>query len=72
MTKNKTIVKSKIILEDDGTSLTIYFWKKTFWLFGYWYPFGNISGNHQFSKERLSNINDNEVSKRLFELIKQR
>ena len=65
----KTLAKSKIVVEDNGTSLTIYLWKKTFWFFGYWYPFGNTCGNHEFSKERLSKINDNAVSERLFDLL---
>jgi len=65
----KTLVKSKIVVEDSGTSLTIYLWKKTFLFFGYWYPFGNTSGNYQFNKKRLSKINDEAVSKRLFDLI---
>jgi hypothetical protein len=62
----KTLVKSKIVLEDDGESLTIYFWKRTFLWFGYWYPFGSLSGRKR-SEEQLNRINDNSVSKLLFD-----
>jgi len=67
--KNKTLVKSKIVLEDDGKSLVILFWKKTFWFFGYWYPFGSLCGNYKLSDERINNINDDLVSELLFENI---
>jgi hypothetical protein len=63
----KTLVKTKIVLEDDGKMLTIYFWHKTFLFFGYWYPFGNSSSTHKVPDEDVSKINDNNVSKLLFE-----
>lgn len=62
----KTLVKSKIVLEDDGKSLTTYFWKRTFLCFGYWYPFGSISGG-KISDEKLNRINDDSVSKLFYE-----
>ena len=43
--KSKTLVKTKIVLEDNGTSLVTYFWKPTFLFFGYWYPFGSSCGS---------------------------
>jgi hypothetical protein len=66
-TMEKTLVKSKIVLEDDGKSLVTYFWKKTFLCFGYWYPFGSSSGVSKISEEKLNRINDNEVSKLFYE-----
>lgn len=65
--KNKTLVKAKIVLEDNGTGLVIYLWKRTFWKFGYWYPFGSSSSNAKVPMGRLAFINDNQVSKALFE-----
>ena len=62
----KTLVKSKIVLEDDGKSLVTYFWKKTFLCFGYWYPFGCSSGS-KISDEKLNRINDDSVSKLFYE-----
>lgn len=63
--KSKTLVKSKIVLEDDGCTLVTYLWKKSFWIFGHWYPFGTSTGPKK-SKEKIDKINDNEVSKVLF------
>lgn len=63
---DKTLFKTKIVLEDDGKSLVTYFWKRTFLCFGYWYPFGCSSSNSKVSQEKLNRINDNEVSKVLF------
>lgn len=62
----KTLVKSKIVLEDDGKSLVTYFWKRTFLWFGYWYPFGSSSGG-KISDEKLNRINDDAVSKLFYE-----
>lgn len=59
---NKTLVKSKIVLENNGTGLVTYLWKKTFWCFGYWYPFGSSSSNRKVSKEKLDKITDERVS----------
>ncbi len=67
MTRNKTLTKSKIVLEDDGKGLTIYFWKKTFWIFGYWYPFGSSSGNSKIQSYLIDRIDDNAVSKVLYD-----
>lgn len=63
--KNKTLVKTKIVLSQDGEGLVTYFWKKVFWIFGYWYPFGCCSG--RISKSHVSKINDNNVSKVLYD-----
>lgn len=57
----KTLVKSKIVLEDDGRSLVTYLWKKIFLCFGYWYPYGCSTGS-KISDEKLSRITDNAVS----------
>lgn len=62
----KTLVKSKIVLEDNGKTLTTYMWKKTFLCFGYWYPFGCSSGG-KISKQKLCTITDDAVSKVLFD-----
>mgnify|MGYP001615616979 CR=1 FL=1 len=62
----KTLVKSKIVLEDNGKGMTIYFWKKTFWIFGYWYPFGSSSMFPEQTKKRIEHVNDKEVSRVLF------
>jgi hypothetical protein len=64
--KNKTLIKSKIVLSEYGTGLVIYFWKPTFWIFGYWYALGSSNGA-DISDIRLNKINDNEVSKVLFD-----
>lgn len=57
----KTLVKSKIVLKNDGRALVTYLWKKTFLFFGYWYPFGPCCGS-KISEEKLNKINDNAVS----------
>ncbi len=64
---NKTLVKSKIVLEDNGTGLSIYLWKKVWWIFGYWYIFGNSSSLSKVSDAKLSRINDDEISDILYE-----
>lgn len=61
-----TLVKSKIVLEDDGKSLVAYFWKRTFLWFGYWYPFGCSSSGRKISDEKLQRINDDSVSELFF------
>ena len=63
----KTLVKSKIVLEDNGTTLVTYLWKRTFLWFGYWYPFGCSSSLGKISDERLSKINDESVSKLFYD-----
>ena len=63
---DKTLVKSKIVLEDDGKALVTYLWKKTFLCFGYWYPFG-VSCGHKISDKKLNRINDEEVSKLFYD-----
>lgn len=65
----KTLVKSKIVLEDNGTCLTIYFWKRTFLFFGYWYPYCNCSSLGVQPIEKIEKINDDEVSKVLYKFI---
>jgi hypothetical protein len=65
MSKRKTLVKTKIVLEDKGTGLTTYFWKKTFWIFGYWYPYGTACGPDMTPKAKI--VNDDNVSKVLFD-----
>lgn len=62
----KTLVKSKIVLEDNGTALVTYLWKRTFLWFGYWYPFGCSSGT-KIPDEKISRINDNAVSKLFYD-----
>jgi len=54
-----TLVKTKIVSDNSG--ITIYMWRKSWWIFGYWYPFGHTSN-------RITNmIDDNRVSKVLFD-----
>ncbi len=65
----KTLVKTKIVLEDDGHALTIYFWRKTFLWFGYWYPFGCSSSSGKINEEKIKNINDDTVSALLYDNI---
>lgn len=64
----KTLVKCKIVLEDDGKSLVTYFWKRTFLWFGYWYIFGSSSGT-KVSDEKLKRIDDVNVSYLIYENI---
>jgi len=54
-----TLVKTKIVADSKGT--TIYMWQKTWWIFGYWYPFGCTT---KIITEKT--INDNSVSELLF------
>jgi hypothetical protein len=62
----KTLVKSKIVLENNGTALVTYIWKRTFLCFGYWYPFGSSSGT-KIPKEKINRITDNAVSKLFYD-----
>jgi len=64
--KAKTLVKAKIVLEDNGTALTTYLWKTSWWIFGHWYPFGSSSSNQKVSPEKIGRINDEQMSKVLF------
>jgi hypothetical protein len=65
--KDKTLVKSKIVLEDNGTALVTYLWKKTFWFFGYWYPFGTVCSTGKIDQNQIDKITDNNISAVLFE-----
>lgn len=65
MVKNKQLVKTKIVLEDNGKNIVVYFWKKTFWIFGYWYPYGSCSSSLDLTK-KAKTINDDTVSKVLY------
>lgn len=64
---NKTLVKTKIVLEEDGRTMTTYVWEKWFWIFGMWIPHGTISGIHKLEGKRISNITKESVSKVLYE-----
>lgn len=64
----KTLVKCKIVVEDDGRLLTTYMWKRTFLWFGYWYPFGTSQGP-KIPNEKLNSINDDSISKLIFENV---
>ena len=66
---NKTLVRSKVVLEDDGKALVTYLWKKTFWLFGYWYPFGTVYNGSKIPDKRVNRITDELVSDVLFENV---
>ena len=61
--------KSKIVLEDDGKTLTIYLWKQSFWIFGHWYPFGVINSSSKIDSKIIDRIDDNLISKALFENV---
>jgi hypothetical protein len=65
--KDKTLIKTKIVLEQKGTGLVTYFWKKTFWIFGYWYPYGCCSCGGQISESKIGKVNDDNVSKVLYD-----
>lgn len=65
----KTLVKTKIVLEDDGTSLVTYFWKRTFLWFGYWYPYGSSSSDSKISNTKIDRITDDNISKLFYENI---
>ena len=62
----KTLVKTKIVIEDNGRSMVTYFWRRTFLCFGYWYPYGSSSGNSKISDEIINKINDDSVSTLLY------
>lgn len=55
-----TLVKAKIVSDESG--ITIYMWRKCWFVFGYWYPFGQTT-------RRITGklINDETVSKLLFD-----
>ena len=59
-----TLVKTKIVSDESG--ITIYMWRKTWWIFGYWYPYGHTS--NMISAE----ITDKNVSNVLFDRFLQR
>lgn len=63
---NKTLVKSKIILKQNGKALVIYVWIKTWWFFGYWTPSGSVSCNYKIENEKINLINPKEVGQTLF------
>jgi hypothetical protein len=66
MKGKKTLVKTKIVLEDDGKTLVVYFWKRTFLCFGYWYHFGYSSGDKKDENE-IKRITDDAVSKLFYD-----
>jgi hypothetical protein len=49
----KTLVKTKIVLENDGKNLVVYMWKKIFFIFGYWYPYGSSSSLGKIAKKKI-------------------
>lgn len=61
----KTLVKTKIVHSkgDNGSSITIYFWRKIVWFIGYYYPFGTVSSTADMPTEMLEKINDENASK---------
>jgi hypothetical protein len=61
-----TLVKTKIVLGDGGTSVTTFFWKKWFWIFGYWYPYGTHASSRLLD---VRHINDDNVSIYLYKMI---
>lgn len=65
----KTLVKCKIVIEQDGTALVTYLWKRTFLWFGYWYPWGCSSSSGKIPIEKIITINDYEVSKLIYDNI---
>ncbi len=64
---NKTLVKTKIVLDNEGKGLTIYMWKKIFWIFGYWYVYGNSGANCKYTCKKINRINDDEMHKILID-----
>ena len=53
----KTLVKAKIVLGDNGKTLTTYLWERTFLWFGRWYPFGCASYGSEIPMSKLGKIN---------------
>jgi len=67
----KTLVKSKIRLEDNGTAIMLYMWKPTFKNFlpniiGDWFPCGTCSSMGKFSNEDLDKISVESVADVLY------
>ena len=64
---NKTLVKTKIVLEDNGKSIVVYFWKKSFLVFGYWYPYGSTTSLSKIDDDKVKRINDTKLSEIIYE-----
>jgi len=70
----KVLSKSKIVFEKagDGWAVTNYMWKKTWWIFGYWYPHGNTSSLNKVSVEKIAHfITNDTVAKALYDTVMQ-
>lgn len=63
----KNLAKTKIVLENNGKSIVIYVWEKTFWKFGYWTPCGVLSSINPLSEDKYSKIDNKTVSTCLFD-----
>lgn len=57
-----TLVKTKIVSDENG--ITIYMWRKSWWIFGHWYPYGQTT-------KRITSmpINDDTVSWLLYDKL---
>lgn len=60
--KNNVLVKTKIVLEDDGKSLVVYNWVKTFWVFGKWVSNCSFTNEKCVSEKKIKNITNEKVS----------
>lgn len=63
----KILVKTKIVLENDGKNLVVYMWKKVFFIFGYWYPYGSSSSTGKIAKKKLERVNPDTMATILYD-----
>ena len=67
-----TLIKTKIVLEDNKTNLVLYVWEKSFLWFGYWrvagssHNSGGLTINKELSKETEDLLFKEIISKRQY------
>lgn len=61
-----TLVKIKIVVENDNKNLVMYTWKKSFLFFGKWQISCITKYHSQISDTKLESISDNAVTNVLF------
>lgn len=67
-----TLVKTKIVLENDGKKIVVYMWKKVFFIFGYWYPHGSSSSLVKIAKKKVERINADTMAVIMYDNFIQR
>lgn len=67
--KDGTLIKTKIVLEDCGQTLTTYVWIKVFWFFGYWKKGSQKNSAGGFSEGYCEQITPEKVDKILHDKI---